>query len=1164
MRFILDLFDQEIPDSEYTSPLISALSILGINTDLSWHTALNYTPKLSAIITTSRWLVLYSAVIKRRHLITESEANQNVNFPILTHFLLVKKWTHRLLVLNEFGVSPKPWNWIYKLRTYGLKIRYTESSLGSIIWNGPELHYADISISMSQLRGLIHGLLSTAKAHLLEDILFTKTQDYLDLPAINLSALKDNPVEKTPGFSFLSDVRNRLNSDNWLYTRFISTPDLIQRFISTSDLSSQSLVWNLSELSDYFQQIRQFKSELLVLIHLTSGGPARAPELLSIRYLNTQNGGVRNVFIENGLVSFITGYHKGYLKHKEVKLINRFMPKEVSQLLIYYLYLVIPFERNMEIIHNLKPIQSAFIWPEKPGVNLSNPVFKRQRRFTDLNRNQGINPDNSTQNSQVLGLQTWNYWTPNQISEAIHSAFTTRLRISINISKWRHIYTAIVRQYLKSPDLHGFLKISTENPIAPDYSSQSEDDIADLQASHTSKVAGLTYGRLLLEIPGQIHTKREKFRQISLWMHQFFLLDTVNPTLFPDQTNPIQDIQENYFHRFQQFKSVDIIEKARFYFGFNFKFRANQKAVLRSILSGQNITLNIAATGSGKSFLIILLALISGKNNLSILIVPLLSLKSDLNRRFLEYGINCQDWNSQNPPEAASLVLITPESFQTKTFYTFLNRQKLLGRLDRVYFDECHILLDATAEFRPKILELKALIGLETQLVFFTATLPPKLEQEWFNLLNIIPQNAYIFRDFTARKNIRYSMVKINQLELFLEVKSQIETSLDRFSTGLILIYSGSVKMTQQIAEYLNCPAYFHQSGNYSDKNLIIQHFRAGNPRILVATNALGLGLDLPNIRTIIHIGFMRRLRDYIQESGRAGRDSEYSESVIFYTDSTQSDDQDLMDLITTTQCRRIIIDRVMDGNLGRKSCLKPEVFCDWCDLYQELPDPDASSPNRVTILPNRVRELSPSQSERLEFTALQQEKSENRLKSSIIQEYETLNLPELDRLLRLWRGNCALCYYYQNGSSSDHFLSNCVDNNDQIRTILRDLQTSYRPPSYSGCLNCYLPIQICNRYELTDNGNFERQLGRKCQYYRVVFDVLGVFLSHFQSANYIWIYDRISRYSGLKLGPEATPNELVLGLLQLFPHKIRSFGIESTELVLFFQYILVKFHNNK
>lgn len=88
--------------------------------------------------------------------------------------------------------------------------------------------------------------------------------------------------------------------------------------------------------------LEEFLKVLLFLIYLCSGQPAQALKLLTLRHHNIVNSGVRNILIDCGLIILIAGYYKGFFKIERLKIIYRFIPQEVSILLVYYLWLVLP------------------------------------------------------------------------------------------------------------------------------------------------------------------------------------------------------------------------------------------------------------------------------------------------------------------------------------------------------------------------------------------------------------------------------------------------------------------------------------------------------------------------------------------------------------------------------------------------------------------------------------------------------------------------------------------------------------------------------------------------------------------------------------------------------------------------------------------------------
>ncbi|KAH0831828.1 hypothetical protein FOPE_02919 [Fonsecaea pedrosoi] len=169
---------------------------------------------------------------------------------------------------------------------------------------------------MSKLRGIVHGLVEKARTRLYRDLLLLNLDQRghvqkgsTPIPALDLSALRDDPTNIADGWSFLSGNRSVLSVDggDWLYDRIFTESYLRQQFI-------------LADLA--------FKKDLLVLIYMTGGGPGRGTEILTVRHRNDSTGEGRGIFIDGGLVDIVVGYHKGYGFSAKSKIIHRFLPRE--------------------------------------------------------------------------------------------------------------------------------------------------------------------------------------------------------------------------------------------------------------------------------------------------------------------------------------------------------------------------------------------------------------------------------------------------------------------------------------------------------------------------------------------------------------------------------------------------------------------------------------------------------------------------------------------------------------------------------------------------------------------------------------------------------------------------------------------------------------------
>jgi hypothetical protein len=179
----------------------------------------------------------------------------------------------------------------------------------------------------------------------------------------------ENPAENARDWNFLQHLQN-LNGtlpyrENWLLDRVLENKWLQEEFIRLETCAEQ-VQWRQKAVKDYKKQVDAFLERLLLLIHLKSGQPARGTELLSLRCINTVNGSHRNLFVDNGMVSAVTTYHKGYSTTGPTKIIHHSLLKEVGELLVYYLWLVRPFYRKLGLL-SLR----------KTGLALTVPLGKR-------------------------------------------------------------------------------------------------------------------------------------------------------------------------------------------------------------------------------------------------------------------------------------------------------------------------------------------------------------------------------------------------------------------------------------------------------------------------------------------------------------------------------------------------------------------------------------------------------------------------------------------------------------------------------------------------------------------------------------------------------------------------------------------------------------------
>ncbi|KAJ1677962.1 hypothetical protein EV182_005075, partial [Spiromyces aspiralis] len=262
--------------------------------------------------------------------------------------------------------------------------------------------------------------------------------------------------------------------------------------------------------------------------------------------------------------------------------------------------------------------------------------------------------------------------------------------------------------------------------------------------------------------------------------------------------------------------------------------------------------------------------------------------------------------------------------------------------------------------WRSRVLGLRELVKAETQLVYLTATLRPADEAEFGRLVGLpAGGGGQWFRGATTRRNVRYEVrrydgrrEKEEDIVAALVEEKKAKYGRDgrdgRDGGGKIVVYCDTVKKAEQYARRLGALCYHRKAGSAEVKQAIVRQLREGTQQVFTATNALGLGVDAPTIRAVVHVGVVRRLRDYAQESGRAGRDGQASEAVIVRAVSydrrgrpmeqtaeqaeARGVERAMWEFIETKGCVRAVLDREMDGRQDRAACEDGEEACYRCE----------------------------------------------------------------------------------------------------------------------------------------------------------------------------------------------------------------------------------------
>jgi hypothetical protein len=495
LQLCIALLDHALYGDIYDSILVGFLAVLGIRVSDNDNDSSNsqsrkleeavlYTPKLSAFIKCAQLLVLQRTVV--------AAEQKEVDYPATMLEVM-----HRRFIMNG---SRSPLDWAQKLRAYSKGIQDTTTALGHIIWSddGEELEYKGLKLSMAGLQHFLSVQEQAADRQLHELLFVAPTEQQDTVPTVDLSQLKDNPANAQPNWSFLKDPRNSSSlkgQDRWLLNRVLEQEALQKRFFS----SCKDAKWRLQAARDYLAQVDAFLERLLLLIHLTGGAPARGTELLSLQAYNTQRGLRRNIFVENGLISFVTFYHKGYSITGSTKIIHRYLPKDISRMLVYYLWLIQPFCRQLCILAlKEKPSPPSFLWARTKKGGAVAP------------------------------------WLSSRLTGVLAKEFREHLDTEAAILLWRHAAIAISRRHLRQVA-----------KFSKDYGLETSPTWNEEQAGHLSHLASTVYARGIEEAPGHVAAARAEYRQISREWHTFLGLGGAKVTEAAEAGPPIQQPLES-------------------------------------------------------------------------------------------------------------------------------------------------------------------------------------------------------------------------------------------------------------------------------------------------------------------------------------------------------------------------------------------------------------------------------------------------------------------------------------------------------------------------------------------------------------------------------------------------------------------------------------------
>lgn len=318
------------------------------------------------------------------------------------------------------------------------------------------------------------------------------------------------------------------------------------------------------------------------------------------------------------------------------------------------------------------------------------------------------------------------------------------------------------------------------------------------------------------------------------------------------------------------------------YWGFS-EFRGSQEKIISAILQEQDV-LALLPTGGGKSVCFQVPALV--KAGICIVVSPLIALIQNQVDNLQEKGIKAIALTGGIPFDEVNNLLdncmfggykflyLSPERLQQDIVQERIQKMNV----NLIAIDEAHCISHWGHDFRPAYLECSTLRGLlpEVPMIALTATATKQVAADITDSLKFI--EPLVVKDSFSRKNIAFKIYKEEDKRYRLK---QLCSKLDKSG----IVYVRTRRLTQEVAQYLNAngssATYFHGGISKQEKKKKLNQWLDNEIKVIVATNAFGMGIDKPDVDLVAHFQIPDSIENYFQEAGRAGRDGNTSEAIL-------------------------------------------------------------------------------------------------------------------------------------------------------------------------------------------------------------------------------------------------------------------------------------------
>jgi superfamily II DNA helicase RecQ len=908
----------------YESPIMHYLAVRGVNPQTQrFFPSIQYTPILAHMIWMIRLLMLEVAIPETgwRELGLKSRKELGgVAGAVADHIHEVRK-SH----LCEGSFSPA--SSILSQLARGQAINRVQPSEANIHWsdNRETVFYGGKGIAMAKVQAMCHELTIELEG-LLHELLFHQRVPPVPLPQL-VDSMGTAQQFQHKGYNFMDHPDNARWKVSWefLWEQMLHGGRTLVKGSSGSSGSGR-LEWADQQCKAYLAREKQFLLKLMVAMHFMGGQPARGPEIGSIKVKNSVTSS-RNIFVINGRVAIVTSYDKSLKRRGKIEYVFRCFPDKLSQVIAQYLVYVLPFSRVVEMTK---------------GGTTKGRTAKGDFLFAD---EQGP-------------------WIKNQLSKAVAVATAKHLGVRLTVLGWRQVAIAIGDEHLRRASrIWKQGQEDEEEGLAAEGESDGEveqslfEHILVRQSAHGKHTADLRYavdGAFLNRLGPDLVSA---YSQASRAWHAFLHLESKGAAAAvaagKRPASPLPQLAKRPklevglgLQGLQRVLGPGAAPRS--------EGQAHALELVHSAIA-RKPQIIVLGTGSGKSLLFFSVAAMVSQQTV-IVVVPFAALVDDLIGRARGHQLTCEEWLWQQEWKLLpQLLIVSADRAVESDFLHFAKGLELNKQLAHVFFDECHVAITDTS-YRAKLRELWQLRYLDCSFTCLTATLLTTLEAAL--RANLLLESAQLYRQSTMRPTIRYRVIDSCREGLW-EVAEPLIRGLPLPLGSRGVIYVRSYAQGESVAEEMGCPFY---KATATGKQELLTQWAGGSGGWIVATGALGTGIDIPGVVYIIHLGRPYGLTSFMQQAGRGGRAGEISDSIVILPSRSPSssgsrqfpaprpelldtysveaqDEAALTDYLESSSCRRAVLAQHLDRCLTGADCLATDsILCDQCQelVYQQ------------------------------------------------------------------------------------------------------------------------------------------------------------------------------------------------------------------------------------